>query len=203
MPYHAHRPRGRRLALAVFAVATLVGAVPTAASAACPPRPQSTPFSQFGDDAAYSLVPGGSFESGAPGWSLTNAQVMSGNEGYAVHGGSHSLAIQPDGVAVSPAFCVSLAEPTVRFFARQTSGSRAALNVILRWTDATRAAHHTTLGSIPTATSWQPTPILQLDSVLPVWQAGQTLSVQLVFEPRAQGAAWAIDDVYLDPQGRG
>jgi hypothetical protein len=181
----------------VLAVASLIGAVPAAASAACPPRPESTPFSQFGDNAAYSLVPGGSFESGAPGWSLTDAQVVSGNESYEVQGGSHSLAIQSDGVAVSPAFCVS-----VRFFARQISGSRAALDVILRWTDASGLAHHTSLGSIHTGTSWQPTPVLQLDSALPVWQEGQTLSVQLAFQPRAQGA-WAIDDVYLDPQGRG
>ena len=202
MPYIPHRPRGRRLALAVFAVASLIGAVPAAASAACPAGPQSTPFSQFGDNAAYSPISGGSFESGAPGWSLTGAQVVSGNESYEVQGGSHSLAIQRDGVAVSPAFCVSPAEPTVRFFARQTSGSHAALDVILRWTDATGAAHHTTLGSIHTGTSWQPTPILQLDSARPIWQAGQTLSIQLVFQPRAQGA-WAIDDVYLDPQGRG
>jgi hypothetical protein len=203
MPSFVQLPRTRGLALAVLAVASLIAAVPAAASAACPPRPLSTPFSQFGDDAAYTLVPGGSFESGAAGWSLTNAQVTSGNESYAVQGGSHSLAIQPDGTAVSPAFCVSPAEPTVRFFVRQASGSRAPLNVILRWTDANGATRQSALGSIHADSDWQPTPSLQLGSALPVWPTGEALNAQLVFVARGQAGAWAIDDVYLDPQGRG
>jgi hypothetical protein len=36
-----------------------------------------------------------------------------------------------------------------------------------------------------------------------LWQAGQTLSVRLLFEPAQYGGAWAIDDVYVDPNGRG
>ena len=31
----------------------------------------------------------------------------------------------------------------------------------------------------------------------------QNTSVQLVFDPENYGGSWAIDDVYVDPYGRG
>ena len=85
--------RARNITGALFTALLLVFAVPAAANAACASSPTSTPFKALGDDAAYSLVQGGSFESGAPGWSLTNASVVSGSS---VKGGSHSLAIATD-----------------------------------------------------------------------------------------------------------
>jgi hypothetical protein len=117
-------------------------------------------------------------------------------------GGSHSLAIQPNGQALSPAFCVSIAHPTLRFFARQTSGSWAVLNVILRWTDSAGKSHDTTVGLLQSGTAWKPSPVLALASTLPLWQAGETLSVQLVLKPEQYGGAWAIDDAYIDPRMR-
>ena len=202
MPYII-RPRGvQKIAAALFSTVLLIGAVPTIADAACPSSPTSNPFAPFGDNAAYSLVPGGSFESGAPGWSLTHSAVTRGNESYNVAGGSHSLAIQPTGVAVSPALCVSIANPSFRFFARQTSGSWAVLNVILRWTDSSGTSHDTTVASLQTGTSWAVSPILKLATTLPLWQAGSTLSAKLVFKPEPYGGAWAIDDVYFDPYRR-
>jgi hypothetical protein len=175
-----------------------VAAAPTPAS--CATSPTSTPFAQFGDSAYYSPVPGGSFESGAPGWSLTSAAIVAGNESYEVAGGTQSLAIQPTGVAISPAICVTTADPTFRFFARRTSGGWGVLNVALRWTDAAGATHNTTVASLAGGTSWAPTPILKLAAALPLWQPGSVLSVKLVFSPESYGGAWAIDDVYIDPR---
>jgi hypothetical protein len=175
-------------------------AAPAPAPASCATGPTSTPFAQFGDSAQYSLVPGGSFESGAPGWSLTNSSIMAGNESYEVEGGTQALAIEPNGVAVSPAICVTTADPTFRFFARRTSGSWGVLNVTLRWTDASGATHNTTVASLASGTAWSPTPILKLAAALPLWQPGSVLSVKLVFSPEQCGGAWAIDDVYIDPR---
>lgn len=197
----------RRVGLALASLSAafaLTGASALAAqspsSTGCSSTPTSNPFAQFGDGAAYSPLPGGSFESGATGWSLNGAAVAAGNESYDVAGGWQSLAIQPSGVAVSPAFCVSTADPTFRFFARRTSGSWGVLNVSLRWTDSTGATHETTVGSLQSGTSWTPTPILALASTLPLWQASETLSAKLVFKPEQYGGAWAIDDVYVDPR---
>jgi hypothetical protein len=203
-PY-AIRPRHvRKVAAGVFSAALLIGALPAIASAACTPSPTSTPFAQFGDTAAYSLLPGGTFESGAPGWSLTNSAVASGNESYEVPGGggSHSLAIQPTGVAVSPMLCIDTAEPSFRFFLRRTSGSWGVLNVVLRWKEANGTSHNTTVASLQTGTSWQPSPVLQLATTLPLTTSGSMISAQLVFEPEQYGGAWAIDDVYIDPHSR-
>lgn len=194
----------RQLGVAVTTCLAAFGlaAVPALAATAegCAPTPLSTPFAQFGDSAQYGPVAGGSFESGAAGWSLSNATVVAGNESYEVAGGSHSLAIQPTGAAVSPAFCVSTADPSFGFFARRTSGSWGALNVILRWTDADGAIHNTTVASLQSGTSWTPIPVLKLASALPLWQPRGTLNVALVFKPEQYGGAWAIDDVYIDPR---
>ena len=209
MPYIIHPRRARNIAVASLSALLLIGAVPAAANAASPSAAcesestaTSRPFKQFGDNAAYSLVQGGSFESGAPGWSLRNSAVVSGNESYNVAGGSHSLAIQPTGVAVSPAFCVSIEDRSFRLFARRTSGSWGVLNVILRWTDSSGTSHDTTVASLQSGTSWAVSPILQLATTLPLWQAGSTLSARLVFKPEQYGGAWAIDDVYIDPYRR-
>lgn len=187
-------------AMAKYQPSAKKGAAPAAAG--CPVTPLSTPFAQFGDKASYTPISGGSFEQGSSGWSLTNAAIVAGNESYGVAGGSHSLAIQPNGQAVSPAFCVSIAHPTLRFFARQTSGSWAVLNVILRWTDSAGASHDTTVGSLQSGTAWQASPVLALATTLPLWQAGETASVRLVLQPERYGGAWAIDDAYIDPRMR-
>jgi hypothetical protein len=130
--------------------------------------------------------------------------VASGNESYAVAGGSHSLAIQAQGSATSPSTCVSTATPVFRFFARQTSGSWAQMNVVVRWTDSNGVVHDTTVASVQgSGTAWQLTPVINLSGVLPLWQATQTLNAQLSFQPNPYGGAWAIDDVYVDPNARG
>ena len=205
MPHVIRRPK--RVAskiVAALAAALAILAVPAVASASCPTTPTTKPFQMFGDSASYSLAPGGDFESGASGWTLSGAAVTSGNESYRVHGSADakSLTINPTGTAVSPAFCVGIEHPWFRFFVRRSSGPWGNLAVRLRWKDSTGHTNETTVGTVD-ATSWQPTGLFQLSSSLPLWQSGQTLSVQIVFDPENYGGAYAIDDVYIDPYTRG
>ena len=223
MPYVIRPRQLRNIAAALLGSALLIGAVPAAAaassgssssssggsgssgsssSAACATGVTSTPFSKFGDTASYTPLSGGSFESGTAGWSLTGSSVVSGNESYNVAGGSHSLAIQPTGVAVSPSFCINTSEPSFRFFAKQTSGSWAVLNVKLLWTDSSGTVHETTVGSLQTGTSWAVSPIEQLASTLPLSNSTSSINAKLEFAPEQYGGAWAIDDVYIDPHSR-
>jgi hypothetical protein len=205
MPY-VLRPKGLRAAIGALLGAAALMVVPAAANAACASTSTSTPFKQFGDTASYNLVANGAFESGASGWSLTSASVASGSETYKVHGvtDAKSLAIQPTGVAVSPAFCVDINRPTFRFFARRTSGTWGVLNVRMRWRELNGAVNETTVGAINgSTTAWQVTPVLNLATALPLWNSGQNATVQLVFDPEDYGGAWAIDDVYIDPYVRG
>jgi hypothetical protein len=194
-----------RIAATLFGTVLLVGAVPAAASAACPSSPSTAALAQYGDNAAYSLLSGSSFESGAPGWSLTNAEIVSGagasEEG--ANGDSYSLEIEPNGVAVSPQFCVSSEYPSFRFFARQTSGGGwgSSLKVSLRWTTGHGFTLTTPVASLQPTSSWTLSPVLKLAGSLPLWMPGSTLKVRLVFQPSGDGS-WAIDDVYLDPYSR-
>jgi hypothetical protein len=199
MPYIIRPKAPRKLVAALFGSMLLIAAAPVAASAACPSNPVSALLAQFGDNSAYSVLPSSSFESGAAGWTLNNAEVVSG-EG--ANGGSYSLEIEPNGVAISPQFCVSSEYPSFRFFARQLSGSEfAPLNVSLRWTDFFGHRHETPVASLQDGSEWTLSPVLRLAGALPLWMRGSTLKVQVVFQPFG-GGSWAIDDVYIDPYSR-
>jgi hypothetical protein len=199
MPFIIRPKRVSKTFAGLLGAALLALSVPAVAGA-CTTSATSQPFSKFNDYAKYAPMSGGSFESGTSGWTLSQSAVAGGNESYGVASGSHSLAIQPNGMAVSPAFCVSAEYPSFRFFARQTSGSWGVLNVIIRWT-AEGVTHETTSGSLQTGTSWSVSPVMKLGSSLPV-QGGGSVSVKLVFKPEQYGGAWAIDDVYIDPYTR-
>jgi hypothetical protein len=202
MPYIIRPRKLHRIAATLFGTILMLGAIPAAAGADCPSGPTSSPFLQFGDGAEYTLLAGGSFESGAPGWSLNGAEVVAGNESFNVAGGSHSLEIEAGGVAISPAFCVSVSEPSFRFFARQTDPGRGALQVALQYTAFNGKTKNVPVGFLPLGPAWSPGPVLQLARLLPLWQPSSTLSVQLVFRGEGGSGAWAIDDVYIDPYRR-
>lgn len=197
--------RIRRTALAAAAAAL---AVPAVASAACPTAPSAQVFKAWGDSAQYSLLSGGTFESGTSGWALTNAAVVNGNEPWKVAGSTHakSLNIRGGGRATSPWFCLGYEHPTFRLFAKKNSSAGwGGLTLKVRWYDASNVVQTTTLGYIDANghTAWKPTAILPLGSSLPLWQNGQTLKAQLVFEAASGGSDMAIDDVHIDPYMRG
>jgi hypothetical protein len=199
MPYVIRWPHKRVIALAASCCALLVTAAPAAAATSSCPVPQSSPvFSVLGDQANYSLVPGGSFDSSAPGWTLNNASLVSGGEPWNVSGATNpgSVSIAPGGSAKSPAVCVSSSFPTWRFFAKSDGTPGATLQVWIQWTN-----NWGLTGWVPATmlqagnyTSWQPTSALPLGSLLP---AGVTLTNRFVFV--ANGGTWNIDDVYVDP----
>jgi hypothetical protein len=197
---HPRIGKGLRRVAAVTVLACF--GVPAAAQAACPTPPTVKAFQAFGDSSDYFLAPNGSFESGASGWSLTGASVASGNESSKVHGSadSKSLAIKATGRAVSPSFCVAIQHPTFRLFARRTSGTWGTLNVKLRWKDSTGATNETVVSSLGSSdTAWHPAGRIALSTVLPLWNADQTASVQIVLDPEDYGGDWAVDDLYIDP----
>jgi hypothetical protein len=202
MPYIIRPKSIRRLLVAGSAIGLLAGAMPAVASASgCPQGASSKVFSQQGDEGNYTLVSGGTFEAGAPGWLLNNAEVVSGEDPEGTSG--HSLVIHAGGRAVSPSFCVSNEYPTFRFQARQLShgGFWGSLGVALRWTDAVGFPHETNVTELQGNGSWSLSPVLELATKLPLWMPGSTLKVSLVFQSN-NSAVWAIDNVYIDPYRR-
>ena len=185
----------------MLATTALFAAVPAAAQAGCPSSPSSRAFAQFGDESQYVLAPGGSFESGAPGWSLSRASTANGNEPYQLVPGTHSLALGAYSVASSPWICISSEYPTFRIVAhRLTGGSTQPLFVSLRWLSVLGLNVETGVASLQSDGSWQPSPVMRLSRSLPLWMPGSTLQVRLVFS--SLNSSWAVDDVLLDPYSR-
>jgi len=196
-----------RVVRRVTALAFLgVFAVPGIALASCPAQPISTPFSQWGDNNSYFLIPGGSFEgtSDQVGWTLSNASLTQGNEPFYVNdsGDSQSLTISGGGSATSPFFCVDNTMGSMRFFAQEASaGAGLRVLALVQNSDGsvtTVPIAHLLDGSM---SSWGPTaPITGNTSGL---SDDQTLSVALEFTVRPSAASWQIDDVYVDPYRSG
>jgi hypothetical protein len=179
----------------------LIAAAPAMASATCPTTVATQAFASYGDTAAYTLLEGGLFESGAPGWSLRNAYVVPEGPGQTYVEGyqyslTHSLAISSNGEAVSPGFCVNSEYPSFRFLSHVRYGWRGAMDVSLRWTDS-RGTHETVDATLEGGSNWTLSPVLQLASKLP---AGTTPNVRLVFQPKY--GSWGIANVYIDPYRR-
>lgn len=207
MPTVAHRLRS--CAIAATAVVGAAVAAPAAHAdllglpgTGCPDEQLSQPFTAWGDGASYALAPGGSFEPGTPAWSTTTAaQVVADNEPWGP--GQNALALPAGASATSPATCVSLTAPTLRFFARTTSDSPdSSLRVDVLFRAPLLGVTSLTVGTVQPSSDWQPS-----QSYLMVVNALALLgsnyqAVALRFVPQG-GAAWEIDDVYVDPWSKG
>lgn len=201
-PHVLRHPVARAAVIGATAFLAAAGS----AQAACQATPTTKAFAKVGDLADYTLAPGGNFETGAPGWSLGGASVVAGNEPLFLGSTAdrRSLAVPATAKVVSPAFCVGVEHPTFRLTARRTSGSWGSLAVKLRWTEAGGRVNETTVASLDGSafTSWRPTPTITLAPTLPLWNAGQSLRVQVVLDPEDFGGAWQVDDLYIDPYRR-
>ena len=163
------------------------------------------PFTSFGDKANYTMVGGGSFESGAPGWQLSKAKVVSGSNPHQVNGGGHSqsLQISPGGYATSPTACVGLEHPTMRFFVKSSGGllSLSTMTVEVLAETSVGLVVPVPIGLVLPNTKWHPSGrYLIVANLLPLLPRDYT---PVAFRFRAiGGATWTIDDVYVDPRRR-
>src|SRR5918992_4046729 len=167
----------RRLA----GVALMVGGIGAAAPSAhagllvesapdCTGQVLEQPFKAWKDYANYTLVPGGAFEDGAPGWKLSKARIVSGNETYYVRGrsDSRSLELRAGSVATSPTICVGLEHPTMRFFAR-SSGVLPLMTVEVLVETSAGLVVPVPIGVVTPSAKWRPTlPFLVVANLLPL-----------------------------------
>jgi hypothetical protein len=175
-------------------------------AASCSAETLSQPFLPWLDVAQYTPVPGGSFEPGSPAWSLTgNAGVTSGNESNFVNSASdgYSLSLPTGSSATSPSVCVGIQNPTLRFFARNGGSLLSGLRVDVLFEDALGNVNSAPLVSVSGGSAWAPSltsPIVV--NLLPLLPPNMT-AVAFRFTPVGIGGDWHIDDVYVDPVGRG
>jgi hypothetical protein len=181
------------LSLAVVAASA---AGPAGAGLTCPGQVTSQPFRPWLDAGNYVQGQNGALES-STGWTVSGgAKLVSGNEPWNVQNASdsHSLLLPSGSSATSPALCVTLLHPTLRFFA-MNSGSATTTLRVEALTSVLGIKTALPIGFL-TAGSWQPTaPLLFLDNLLsPV-----SGTVQFRFTPVGASSGWRIDDVYVDP----
>ena len=174
------------------------GLISTGAASGCD-MAASHPFEAWGDNANYLLVPGGSFEAGAPAWTLSRgAYVGPGNEPFNTEGdnGSRSLHLLPGASASSPTSCFEFGDWHARFFVRGTGlrTGRLEVDVVVR----SLLGVLTVLdgGSVAPSGEWRPSPRIGMLVCNATSMLG-TKAVSLRF--RAVNAAFQIDDVYIDP----
>ena len=176
----------------------LTGILSTGSASNCDPEVAQY-FSPWGDQAWYRLVPGGTFE-GTHGWSLSGgAKVVSGNEPWRVKGkgDSRSLFLPAGSTATSPTTCFDFGDWHARFFVRNP-GSGGSLEVDILVRSVVGVLSVLDGGTIRADGTWDPSP--QVSAL--VTNVGGLLGTQAVsfrLKAKGTGAAFQVDDVFLDP----
>jgi hypothetical protein len=197
----------RNLALRSVLVATALAVMPAAAAhasvlsvSACDGATLTQPFLKWGDTDPYKLVPGGDFETGAAGWTLTGgAQVVAGSEPYGVTGkvGKSSLYLPAGATAQSPYTCVDAAYPTLRFFDRN-GGLLSSVMVQVVYKLPLLGPVALPVGAALLNPTWGPSLPMLTASAVPGLLRGGYAQVALRFT--ALTGASQIDDVFIDPR---
>jgi hypothetical protein len=184
----------RRGVLAALALTILAPAA--AQAAACPAQPLAQRFLPWADPAWYAAVPGGGFETGTPAWTLSGgAAAVEGNEPFYIGSASdqRSLRLPAGAAGTSPAICLAADHPTLRLLVSNRDAPVGSLTVSA--VVGGRALPIATL----VAGRWAPSAPLPV--VLNALAVAAPQSVAFRFD--ATGGTWAIDDVYIDPYGKG
>jgi hypothetical protein len=205
--------RNLKRAVAIIGVSAAAFVGPAAGQAgtfaesaqSCAGRTYSQPFLRWLDPFRYVLAPRGNFESGTSGWTLKGgAAIVSGNEPFYASGpGTRSLYLPAGSSATTPAMCVGILHPTVRYFAKNRGTILlSSLTVEVLFEDPlTRNVRALPVGVHTGGSSWHPSlpAVVLLDLLAPVLGKDGELAVAFRFRPVGLGARWQIDDVYVDP----
>jgi hypothetical protein len=174
----------------------------------CSERYIEQPFAAWDDNADYFLIKEGSLGSDANyDWSFGGGQLTAQNNPNSLHGDEESsLALSEGDSAESPTFCVTVDDPTMRFFARNTGAETGTLNVDAVYLDQNFEEHTYRLGTLTSEDAgdeWAPSPVFELAAPLvELLDDGET-PVSLRFSAEGEGSSWLVDDVYVDPYGKG
>ncbi len=197
----------RRLLCAVFGAVTVFGGVTSTASAGwlvaeagdCEPERLTQPFKPWLDHMSYTPVHDGGIERKAEGWRLAgDARPVWGNEPWLVRDerDSRSLAIPEGSSATTPAHCVGVEEPTLRFFATGSGATLPLMNVDVLFEDAFGQVHSKWIG-YDLGGRWHPTTVMPIGvNLLPLFPGEKT---PVAFRLTAVSGDFQIDDTFVDP----
>jgi hypothetical protein len=174
----------------------------------CSERYIEHPFTAWDDNADYFLIKEGDLGSDAAyDWSLNGGELVAENNPNSLHGEETSaLALDEGDSAESPMFCVTVDDPTARFFVKNTGAETGTLSLDAIYLDENYDQHTYHLGTLTSADAgneWTPSPVLDLAAPLvELLDEGQT-PVTFRFTAEGEGSSWLVDDIYVDPYGKG
>jgi hypothetical protein len=174
----------------------------------CTERYIEHPFAAWDDNADYFLIKEGNLGSDAVyDWSFSGSELTAQNNPFSLHPEEESsLALSEGDSARSPTTCVTVNDPTMRFFVRNTGAETGTLSVDAVYLDANyeeQTYHLGTLTSADAGDAWGPTPVLELAAPLVELLDDSETPVTFRFTAEGAGSGWLVDDVYVDPYGKG
>jgi hypothetical protein len=163
----------------------------------------SRPFSAWNDLADYALAPGGDFETGAAGWTLSKSNVTSGNQPFSTAAsGRTSLRLPAGASATSAPMCIDSRYPHFRVFARNVGKLKSTLKAEVLFLTNKGDIKSSASGEIVARSgAWFPTDSLKIGVVFDAGVANGAAPVAFRFTA-AKESDWQIDDVYVDPYAR-
>jgi hypothetical protein len=195
-PLRQHIATTAVIGCATWTIIAAAFIAPSANAATCPPPPATSQiFKAWGDNADYALVPGGSFESSLSGWSGSSLTPTSGNEPWYVHSTSdnHFVTLSAGQSITTSAICEPLLQPVARMFLRNVGSSTGQLHVEFLVTQNGKT-YVLDGGYATPSTRFNLSPVLSGS-----WTGPLSGSLQVRLTPVGSGAAFAIDDLYVDP----
>jgi hypothetical protein len=158
-------------------------------------------FAAWGDTASYALAPEGDL-SATDGWTLNKqATVVGAADPFS--GAAQSLQLVKGAEAATPAMCVNLDNPTIRFFVSDIGGNeKSRLKVDVLYEDFGGHVKHLTIAKLKVGNEWQPSVILPMYVNMLALAAPNGLTA-VAFRFKAEGLqkdeALSISSIYVDP----
>jgi hypothetical protein len=170
------------------------------AAAVCGDDTSAQIFSAWGDGSTYVPAPEGNLESTAR-WTLNKHARSAENSPFSAGGSSLSL---PDhGEAISPAFCVSTAHPTIRLFAANTADEASELEVEILYENVDGKIKKLKVAKLRGRQDWAPTTIVPLHvNMLGAASEDGFTAVAVKFKAKdvkSKTGGWKLDDLFVDP----
>lgn len=171
------------------------------AGADCGYSDASQVFSPWGDPALYALAPQGDLLP-SDDWTLDKeSTVVVGADPFS--GAIQSLQLEKGAEAASPAMCVNLDNPTVRFFARDLGGNgKANLKVDVLYEDFDGHVKHLTIAKLRLGSEWEPSVIVPMYmNVLALASPDGVTAVAFKFKADGlqKDETLSISSLYVDP----
>lgn len=158
-------------------------------------------FAAWGDTAYYSLATQGDLAA-SDGWTLNkHATVVEGGDPFS--GAGYSLQLAKGAEAATPALCVTLDNPSIRFFVKDVGGNgKANLKIDVLYEDLDGHVKHLTVAKLKAGTDWQPSAIVPMYMNM-LAQASSSGVTAVAFQLKAEGLqkdeTLSISGLYVDP----